>query len=75
MVAISFVSFALATPLLGTVFEPGGATVGRMLRVMGRFRSMNIEYLGAFLFEHVYTHVARIADFVARDDRDADKAA
>ena len=60
--------FAIATPLLGNVFEPGGVTVGRMIRVMGRFRSMSIEYNGDFLFDYVYTHLARIADFVAREE-------
>ena len=31
----------VATRLLGNVVEPGGVTVGRMIRVMGRFRSMS----------------------------------
>jgi MFS family permease len=68
MVVISFVLFAGSTPLLGAIREPGGTTVGRMIRVMGRFRSMNAEYNGDFLFDYVYTHLARIADFVAREE-------
>jgi hypothetical protein len=60
--------------LLGDVREPGGATVGRMIRVMGRFRAMNTEYVPDFLFDHVYTHIARIADFVAREEGDAREA-
>ena len=67
MVTASFVLFALATPLLGRVYEPGGVTVGHMIRVMGRFRAMNLEYVGDFLLEHVYTHIARVADFIARE--------
>jgi MFS family permease len=70
MISISLLLFIAATPLLGGVREPGGVTVGRMVRVMGRFRSMNTEYVGDFLFEHVYTHIARIADFIAREERD-----
>ena len=74
MVTISLLLFVSSTPLLGGVREPGGVTVGRMIRVMGRFRSMNTEYLGDFLFDHVYTHIARIADFVAREERDPREA-
>lgn len=70
MISISLLLFIVATPLLGGVREPGGVTVGRMIRVMGRFRSMNTEYVGDFLFEHVYTHIARVADFIAREERD-----
>jgi hypothetical protein len=67
--ACSLLLFIAATPLPGGVREPGGVTVGRMIRVMGRFRSMNTEYVGDFLFEHVYTHIARVADFIAREER------
>jgi MFS family permease len=74
MVAVSLLLFILATPLLGDVREPGGVTVGRMIRVMGRFRAMNTEYVPDFLFDHVYTHIARIADFVAREEGDAREA-
>jgi hypothetical protein len=45
-----------------------------MIRVMGRFRAMNTEYVPDFLFDHVYTHIARIADFVAREEGDAREA-
>jgi MFS family permease len=68
MVAVSTLLFIAGTPLLGSVSEPGGVTVGHMIRVMGRFRSMNTEFVGDFLFDYVYTHIARVADFVARED-------
>ena len=73
LVVTSFVLFAGATPLLGGVREPGGVTVGHMIRVMGRFRAMNIEYNGEFLFDYVYTHLARSADFVAREADGTDR--
>src|SRR5690606_25232397 len=38
---VSFVLRALATAISGYVYEPGGVPVGRMMRVMARFRSMN----------------------------------
>jgi MFS family permease len=65
---ISAALFALAVPLLGRVQEPGSASVGHMLRVMGRFRAMEATFpQESLLYDFVYTHLARIADFVVRD--------
>lgn len=68
--AISFVLRALATPLPARVFEPGGVPVGRMIRVMQRFRTMNVEQPLEPFFNLAYTHLARIADFIARERND-----
>jgi MFS family permease len=67
VVLIAFVLRAVATFVPGHVHEPGGVAVGRMVRTMGRFRSMNVEEAFSPLFTHVYTHVARLADFIARE--------
>lgn len=64
---VSFVLRALATALPGYVHEPGGVPVGRMMRVMARFRSMNTAEPFEPIFSYTYTHVARIADFIARE--------
>ena len=58
---------AVATALPGYVHEPGGVPVGRMMRVMARFRSMNTAEPFEPIFSYTYTHVARIADFIARE--------
>ena len=64
---VSFVLRAVATALPGYVHEPGGVPVGRMMRVMARFRSMNTAEPFEPIFNYTYTHVARIADFIARE--------
>jgi MFS family permease len=64
---VSFVLRALATAIPGYVHEPGGVPVGRMMRVMARFRSMNTAEPFEPIFSYTYTHVARIADFIARE--------
>lgn len=64
---VSFVLRAVATALPGYVHEPGGVPVGRMVRVMARFRSMNTAEPLEPIFSYAYTHVARIADFIARE--------
>jgi MFS family permease len=64
---VSFVLRAVATALPGYVHEPGGVPVGRMMRVMARFRSMNTAEPFEPIFSYAYTHVARIADFIARE--------
>ncbi len=64
---VSFVLRALATALPGYVHEPGGVPVGRMMRVMARFRSMNTAEPFEPIFSYAYTHIARIADFIARE--------
>ncbi len=64
---VSFVLRALATAIPGYVHEPGGVPVGRMMRVMARFRSMNTAEPLEPIFSYAYTHIARIADFIARE--------
>ncbi len=66
---ISFVLRAAATPLLGRVQEPGGVAVSHMIRVMGRFRTMGMSAAPELLFDYTYTHLARIADFITRENR------
>lgn len=68
LMVTSLILFILATPLLGAVHEPGGVTVGRMIRVMGRFRAMGVGMPTALILDHIFTHLARIADFVAREE-------
>jgi hypothetical protein len=69
MTGLSLLLFATATPLLAFVHEEGASSVGRMIRVLGRFRSMDSAFPQGMLFENVYTHVARLADVVARERR------
>jgi hypothetical protein len=38
-----------------------------MVRVMARFRSMNTMDPLEPMFTYAYTHIARIADFIARE--------
>jgi MFS family permease len=64
---VSFVLRSIATAIPGYVHEPGGVPVGRMMRVMARFRSMNTAEPFEPIFSYAYTHVARIADFIARE--------
>jgi hypothetical protein len=71
MVAVSLLLFATATPLLSFVHEEGASTVGRMIRVIGRYRSMDGAFPQGLLFDHVYTHLARMADLVAHERRAA----
>ena len=67
VVVIAFVLRAVATFVPGHVHEPGGVAVGRMVRTVGRFHAMNVEEAFSPLFTHIYTHVARVADFIARE--------
>jgi MFS family permease len=67
LVVIAFVLRAAASFVPGHVHEAGGVPVGRMVRTMARFRSMNVEDSFSPLFTQVYTHLARIADFIARE--------
>jgi hypothetical protein len=40
---------------------------------MSRFRSMDASCPAKLIFEHAYTHLARLADIIARDfPRDAE---
>jgi hypothetical protein len=67
LVAIAFALRAVSTVVPGHVHEAGGVPVGRMVRTMARVRSMNVEEAFSPLFTHVYTHLARVADFIARE--------
>jgi MFS family permease len=58
-----------ATPLLGPLDEPEGMPVGHMIRVLGRFRSMGGSGGADLIFDYTYTQIARIADFVTRENR------
>lgn len=72
MMVAQFVLFAAATVLPQWVTEPGGTAVGHLIRTMGRFRAMDASWPLTLVFEHGYTHLARIADLVAREfPRDA----
>jgi MFS family permease len=64
---IAFALRAISTVIPGHVHEAGGVAVGRMVRTMARLRSMSVEETFSPIFTHVYTHVARIADFIARE--------
>lgn len=67
LVVLAFVLRAAATAVPGHVHEPGGVAVSRMVRTMGRVHTMSVEATFAPLFVHVYGHIARIADFIARE--------
>lgn len=54
-------------PLLGKVREEGGAPLGHMIRVIGRFRAMGSTNASAFVFDYTSTHLARVADFITRE--------
>lgn len=49
------------------VREPGGVSVGRMIRVMGRFRAMTTEFPFEPFLHYVYLPAARVADYIARE--------
>jgi len=55
--------------MLGRIDEPGGAVVGHMIRVIGRFRSMSSSFAPDFVFSHAFTHLARAADFITREGK------
>ncbi len=69
MTAFSLLLFATATPVLGFVHEEGSSTIGRMIRVLGRARAIDGAFPQGLMHDHVYTHVARLADLVARERR------
>ncbi|MFL5576950.1 MAG: MFS transporter [Gemmatimonadaceae bacterium] len=58
---------ALATPLLARVHEHEGTSVGHLLRVMGRYRRMSSSLPLDPVFRSGYTHLARLADYIARE--------
>jgi hypothetical protein len=67
MMVLQFLLFAAATTLPSWILEPGGTAVGHLIRVMARFRSMDASCPVKLIFEHAYTHLARLADLVARE--------
>ena len=74
MMAVQLALFGAATMVPSRIVEPGGKAVGHMIRVMARFRAMDASRPVALLFEYGYTHLARIADLIAREfPRDAER--
>jgi MFS family permease len=75
MMIVQFALFALTTIIPQWIAEPRGTAVGHLIRVMGRYRAMDASAPAALLFEHGYTHLARIADLIAREfPRDSEPA-
>jgi MFS family permease len=73
MMLVQLAMFAIATILPARILEPGGVAVGHLIRVMARYRTMDAARPVALLFEHGYTHLARVADLIAREfPRDAE---
>jgi MFS family permease len=73
MMVVQLVLFAVATTLPSRVVEPGGTAVGRLIRVMARYRTMDASAPVKLIFEHTYMHLARLADLIAREfPRDAE---
>ncbi len=73
MMVAQFLLFAVTTVIPSWIIEPDGRAVGHLIRVMARFRAMDASRPVALLFEHGYTHLARIADLIAREfPRDAE---
>jgi MFS family permease len=75
MMLVQFALFAVATTIPQWIHEPRGTAVGHLIRVMGRYRAMDASPPAALLFEQGYTHLARIADLIAREfPRDSEPA-
>lgn len=55
----------LAAGQIRGVHEPGGVSVGHMIRVMGRFRAMTVEFPFEPFLHYVYMPAARVADYIA----------
>ncbi|HSU97665.1 MAG TPA: MFS transporter [Gemmatimonadaceae bacterium] len=73
MMLIQLVLFAVATFVPRWIVEPGGTAVGHLIRVMARFRQMDASQPVSLVLEYGYTHLARIADLIAREfPRDAE---
>ena len=73
MMALQFMLYAAATTMPSWIGEPGGTAVGHLIRVMARYRTMDASCPVKLIFEHAYTHLARLADLVAREfPRDAE---
>jgi MFS family permease len=73
MMLIQLVLFTVATFVPRWIVEPGGTAVGHLIRVMARFRQMDASQPVSLVLEYGYTHLARIADLIAREfPRDAE---
>jgi len=67
MIAGQAVALAAATWLPSVIREPGGVAVGHLIRVMARFYSIEGSGPVASVLQFGYTHLARVADVLARD--------
>ena len=63
--AVGAILRLLGAAQLRGVQEPGGVSVGRMIRVMGRFRAMTVEIPFEPFLHYVYLPAARVADYLA----------
>jgi len=71
---VQLVLFGIATALPQWIREPRGTPVGHLIRVIARFQAMDSSRPVSLLFEYGYTHLARIADLIAREfPRDAEQ--
>jgi hypothetical protein len=64
---VSAILRLLGAAQLRGVQEPGGVSVGRMIRVMGRFRAMTTEFPFEPFLHYVYLPAARVADYLAAE--------
>jgi len=70
---VQLVLFGIATALPQWIHEPRGRPVGHLIRVLARFQAMDSSRPVSLVFEYGYTHLARVADLIAREfPRDAE---
>jgi len=73
MMIVQLVLFGIATALPQWIHEPRGRPVGHLIRVLARFQAMDSSRPVSLVFEYGYTHLARVADLIAREfPRDAE---
>jgi len=73
MMIVQLVLFGVATIVPQWIREPRGTAVGHLIRVVARFQAMDSSRPVSLIFEYGYTHLARIADLIAREfPRDAE---
>jgi hypothetical protein len=73
MMVVQFTLYAAATTMPSWITEPGGTPVGHLIRVMARYRTTDASCPVKLIFEYACTHLARLADLVAREfPRDAE---
>ena len=73
LMGLQLTMFAALTMMPRWIREPDGTAVGHLIRVMARFRAMDASRPVALIFEYGYTHLARVADMIAREfPRDAE---